>query len=299
MPSTQPASPQNRQWITAGSALQTPWLRYFRIALAVAATQLRIASRYPGALLIDISLPILITLAPVLLGNTLANMVGTQSFAANTGTSDYAAYMLIGSSVFFMVRSALLNMGMWIQREQRSGTLESLYLTPTSRFWLLSGVFLYSIGRSACVFCISFTLGCLIFAINPLQGNISLALAFLILGAVPIQGISLAYGALVLRFKEAEALIQIAQWIVGLLMGLYFPLAILPWPLQGLALIFPPTWVNNGVRAALLDVAWFTGAWYTDLAIVGLFGIVMPYLGYWLFRQIERALQRNEGIGMY
>ena len=259
---------------------------------------MKIASRYPGTLIIDITLPILMTLIPILWGNTLSSQEGAQPFVTNTGTPQYGLYMLIGSNVFFMVRSTLWNIGFWIQREQRSGTLETLYLAPISRFWLLSGIFLYTMTRSLLVFGISFGIGCLLFHINPLQGNLVLAISFLLIGIIPLQGISLAYGALVLRFKEAYALLQMAQWIMGLLMGLYFPLTMLPPLLYGVALIFPPTWVNNGVRAALLEVHWIFHDWYLDLLVLGCFSVITPYLGYRVFCYTEGWLRHREGVGL-
>lgn len=269
------------------------------IIRVVALARLLIARRYPGLLLLDIALPITITLIPIVLGRTLGGSQGQLSFAARAGTADYVAYMLIGSHVFFIVSSSLWNIGFWIQREQQSGTLEALYLTPGSRAAMLAGVSLYGALRSLVTLSISFTLGCLLFGVNPLRGNMPLALCFLLLGIIPIQGLSLVYGALVLRFHEAQTLIKLAQWIVALMMGLYFPVSVFPTPLRWLALLFPPTWINNGVRAALLGTGWFGVTWLVDLLVVALFGVVMPLLGYAIFRTVERRVQRREGIGTF
>jgi ABC-2 type transport system permease protein len=278
---------------------QPGWQRYLDVVLAVALARLKIFSRYPGQIAIDIIVPIVLTAIPILLGRSLVGAAATQAFAANTGTSNYVAYMLIGSTVFYIVSSALWNFGFWVRREQQTGTLEALYLTPVSRFWLLTGVALYGTLQNLCSFAASFTLGCLIFGVNPVQGDILLALAFLGLGIIPLYGVGLLYGALVLRFKEANALIQIAEWVVSLLMGIYFPVTIFPPLLRWLALAFPPTWVNNGVRAALLGIGWFFETWYADLAMLGVFAVVVPVLGYAIFQRIEQGLQRSEGVGTF
>ncbi len=278
---------------------QPGWQRSLDVVLAVALARLKIFSRYPGQIAIDIIVPIVLTAIPILLGRSLVGAAATQAFAANTGTSNYVAYMLIGSTVFYIVSSALWNFGFWVRREQQTGTLEALYLAPVSRFWLLTGVALYGTLQNLCSFAVSFTLGCLIFGVNPFQGDILLALAFLGLGIIPLYGVGLLYGALVLRFKEANALIQIAEWVVSLLMGIYFPVTIFPPLLRWLALAFPPTWVNNGVRAALLGIGWFFETWYADLAMLGVFAVVVPALGYAIFQRIEQGLQRGEGVGTF
>lgn len=275
------------------------WQRSFGLLAAVAMTQLRLASRYPGYLLIDILTPIVFAAIPILLGRSLSGPLDSQTFAANVGTPSYVAYMLIGSNMFVVVTSALWNVGFWVRREQQTGTLEAIYLAPASRFWVLAGVSCYGTVRSLVSLVLSFLIGCAIFQVNPLQGNIGLAFCFLLLGCVPIYGLSLLYGAVVLSVKEAGALIQLAQWVVSLLMGIYFPISVFPPLLRSIALTFPPTWMNNGVRAALLDLGWFFGSWYRDLGMLGLFAVLMPMLGYRLFSAAERRMQRREGMGLF
>ena len=275
------------------------WHNYLDVMLAVAMAQLKILSRYPGRIATDITFPIVFATTPILLGRSLTEVLGNQAFTTNTGTPNYVAYMLIGSNVFFIVISALWNIGLWMRQEQLTGTLEALYLTPVARFWLLAGVSMYGIVRNLLAFAISFVFGCLIFGANPLHGHILLAVGFLVLGIVPLYGISLMFGALVLRFKEADAMLRIAQWLVSLLMGVYFPVTVFPPFLRWVALAFPPTWMNNGVRAALLGVGWFFEAWYADLAVLGAFAVVVPVIGHAIFRRVEHSLQRHEGIGMF
>lgn len=275
------------------------WLQSIGIMLKVAETQLRLISRYPGSLAIDVIMPIVTTAIPILLGRSLTGSFDAQAFAANTGTTDYVPYMLIGSSMLTVVTTALWNVGFWVRREQQTGTLEAIYLAPASRFWVLAGVALYGMVRSLVSLMLSFILGCLIFGINPLQGHIGLAFSFLLLGLVPVYGLSLIYGAVVLRLKEAGALIQIAQWLTSLLMGIYFPITVFPPLLRWIALVFPPTWMNNGIRAALLGVGWFFDSWYADLGVLAVFAVIMPVLGYNLFAVVERKMQRNEGVGTF
>jgi ABC-type multidrug transport system permease subunit len=94
-------------------------------------------------------------------------------------------------------------------------------------------------------------------------------------------------------------LIQLAQWSVSFLMGVFFPIAVFPPLLRILALLFPPTWMNNGVRASLLGVGWFFQTWYRDLAVLVAFCVVAPLLGYWVFLQTERRIKANEGMGQF
>lgn len=279
-------------------ALTRPGSRW-DVVKQVALARLRMQSRYRGWFLLDIMIPTVIAAIPILLGQALAGPNAGQNFRANTGTDNYVAYLLIGSNIFMIVSGALWNFGFWLRREQQTGTLESIYLAPTSRWLILAGVALYGTLRNGINFGLAFTLGCLVFGVNPLQGDIVLALVFLFLGIIPLYGVSLLYGAIVLKFKEANAMIQLAQWLVSLLMGIFFPITIFPPLLRAVALLFPPTWMNNGVRAALLGVGWFFQTWYFDLAVLAAFCVVTPILGYRVFSETERRIKYNEGLGQF
>jgi ABC-2 type transport system permease protein len=198
-----------------------------------------------------------------------------------------------------IVSMFLWHIGMWIRRERMLGTLESIYLTSAHRFPVLLGTTLYGTIRTLLTFSISFTIGCLIFGINPFQGHILIALAFLGIGMIPLFGMSLIFGAVIFKVKEAGALMNLAQWGVSLLMGLFFPITVLPPFLQACAYAFPPTWMTNGVRASLLDVSYFLNDWYLDFAVVWLFILVFPMLGWYFFMMTDKGMRESEGVGQF
>jgi ABC-2 type transport system permease protein len=104
------------------------------VMLASFRMRLTTIARYPGQLVSDIFIPIAFAAMPILLGRSYGPSAAL-SFAANTGTSDYPAYMLIGSSVFTIVSFAFWHVAYWLRWEQEAGTLETLYLSPTHRIW--------------------------------------------------------------------------------------------------------------------------------------------------------------------
>jgi ABC-type multidrug transport system permease subunit len=89
------------------------------------------------------------------------------------------------------------------------------------------------------------------------------------------------------------------QWVVSLLMGTFFPVAVFPPLMRAVALAFPPTWMMNGVRAALLDVEYFFGRWYLDWAVLWAFLLIAPWLGAWVFASTERRLRADQGLGQF
>lgn len=271
------------------------------LSVILATTRMRLitVTRYPGMLLMDVVTPIIIAAMPILLGRATGGENAGEIFAANTGTSNYVAYMLLGSTVFTIVSFAFWHVAYWLRWEMETGTLESLYMTPTNRIWVAAGIALYSMIRSIVAGGVAYVAGSYIMGVNPFQGELLLASVFLLVGMIPLFGMTLLFGAVILKIKEANAIISLMQWVVSFLMGIYFPVTVLPPLVRFFALLFPPTWMTNGVRSAILGVGYFFGEWYLDLAVLGVFLMVAPLLGYFVFSKVETGVRRNEGVGQY
>ncbi len=267
--------------------------------LASTKTRLLIISRYKGSMVMDIVTPIVLAMVPILLGRSAAGDQAGQVFAANTGTDNFVAFMMIGASVFTIVNMAFWHIANWLRWEMQTGTIEAIYLTPTDRIWIAGGTALYSLMRSIVTAFIAYFIGSWLLGVNPLQGELLLALAFIFVGAIPLYGMMLIFGALILKIKEANAIINLSQWVLNLLMGVFYPIAVLPPLVRMISMLFPPTWMTNGVRASILGVGFFFGEWYLDMAVLWAFLIVSPLVGAWVFRKAEDSVRRNEGIGKF
>lgn len=283
------------------------WRTKLDIIWTVAVARFKTLARYRGWVFMDISIPIVFAAMPVLLGIAFAGSVSAagENFNTNlmnlTGASTqlFQIYMLIGANVFMIVSSSLWQVGFWIRRERFTGTLESIYLAPASRMLVLAGISLYANIRSILAFFVSFTIGCLIFGVWPFQGQFLIAILFLLAGIIPLWGVSFFFGSIVMKIREANALINIAQLGISFIMGVYFPIQIFPKAMEYLALCFPPTWMTNGVRSSILDLSYFMEHWYIDFAVLWLFALVFPLMGLWAFRKIEDGIRKNEGVGQF
>lgn len=270
----------------------------FSVLFASFRMRLTTITRYPGQLVMDIFIPIIFAYMPILLGRA-SGTNPEATFYANTGTSNYIAYMLIGSAVFTLVSFAFWHVAYWLRWEQEAGTLEALYLAPTHRIWVVAGTALYSCLRGLFSAMAAYLIGSLVLNVNPFQGEVFLALIFILAGLIPLYSLTLLYGAIILKVKEANSLVNLMQWGVSFFMGIFFPIAIFPPMLKAIALLFPPTWMTNGVRSALLGVGFFFQAWYYDLAVLLGFVFITPFLGYWVFNRTEISVRRNEGVGQF
>ena len=271
------------------------------LTLHVTKVRFRILSRYKGWFAFDFIMPIVMAALPILIGVSVAGgpTNAASAFKSHTGTSNYVIYLLIGSIVMMTVDTSMWLVGNWLRWERETGTIESIYLTPAKRMQILTGVSLYSGVRAIITFIGAYIAGALLFGINPFQGDMLLALGFLLAGLMPLWGIGFLYGALILKIREAGSLINILGWLMAFLMGAFYPITVFPATIQYLALSFPPTWLTNGIRASLLNLSYFLGAWYWDLSVLIAYSIIMPLLGAWVFAVVERRIKRNEGVGKF
>lgn len=265
--------------------------------------RIKTISRYKGMLFMDILMPILFAAMPILLGQALAGSISAASdnFEQNTGLigANYVAFIIIGANVFSTVTTSLWLFGFFIRREQTLGTLESLFMTPAHQITILAGLTLYVEVRSIITFTAGYFFGCLLFSINPLQGQAGLAFGILLIGLIPIYGLSFLLGALILKIKQANSLLNTFQWFLGIIMGVFFPITVLPVFFQIFAYIFPGFWLNYSIQAALMDLKWFFFNIYGHLAIIFAFALICPLIGYWIFAKAEARSKSGEGIGQF
>jgi len=286
--------------LSRGFGLGKPsWRADLGVVKAVLIARLKIISRYKGSLLMDTFMPVVFAAMPIILGVSVAGANAGGNFAERTGTSNYKMYMLVGSCTFMVVSVMLWLVGYWLRREQETGTLESVFLAPAGQIYVLSGVTLYALIRTIAAFGSALVIGSLLFQVNPLDGNLAAAMGFLAIGLIPLWGLSMLFGALILRIKEANSVIQLMTWVVSFLMGIFFPLAFFPPLLRGIALLFPPTVMNDAMRASLLNLETFFGSWYASLAVMLAFAFAIPLLGYEMFAHTGRRVRAREGVGQY
>lgn len=283
-----------------GFGLASPsWRANLDVVVTVLIVRLKVISRYKGSLVMEMFLPVVFAAMPILLGVAVGGANAGQYFQANTGTSNFKLYMLIGACTFSVVSIMLWLVGYWIRREQETGTLESIYLAPARQVYVLTGVTIYSLLRALLAFVVSLVIGSLVFGVNLLEGNVLGAIGILMLGMLPLWGLSMLFGAFIMRVKEANSVINVMTWVVSFLMGVFFPITMFPPLLRWAAAIFPPTVMNDAMRASMLNLSTFFGSWYISLAVMFAAALTVPLVGYGVFTFTGRSVRRKEGVGQY
>ena len=158
--------------------------------------------------------------------------------------------------------------------ERWEGTIEYTFMAPLSRAVHLvgMGVFgvLYGVVRTSLLFAVV----ALFFGLSFPQADFGAALLLLAVASVSFVGIGMVTAVLPLISPEKGAQLGfVAQGLLLVVSGVYYPVDVMPQWMQWLATISPATYALDGIRAAVLDGAGVSDVWH-DLWPLMLMGAV-------------------------
>ena len=119
------------------------------------------------------------------------------------------------------------------------------------------------------------------------------ALLVLIVASIPFIGIGMMTAVLPLISPEKGTQLGfIAQGLLLVVSGVYYPVSVLPEWMQWLSVISPATYALDGMRDAIIDGAGVTEMWPNIWPLI-IIGIVSVPLGLEVFRRGERYAKQH------
>lgn len=234
---------------------------------------------------------------------TLAGLMfsrgGLNSAGDNSQTSGIVVY---GFILFMFLSDTLWTIGYNVRREQKQGTLEQLYLSPASKFASLVSRVTVTLVWTGLLSITSAVLMSVMIGRLPFA-NLPLGAAILALSLGGTFGIGFAFAALTLRIKEAgQTLANLLQFAFMVVCAPFFPFFALPEWIRAVSRFIPLSYAVDAFRSTLMGFP----AGYPELAPLGmeiviivLFGLLMPPLGYWLYRREEDRARRTGSLSEY
>jgi ABC-2 type transport system permease protein len=280
--------------------IQSGFSSELRALIAIARKEWTIFRRYPSWVIAFVIWPVLFPMGYIFTAKALGGPSGADlaAFRALAGTDDYISFIVVGSILWMWLNMTLWDVGLQLRNEQMRGTLESNWLCPVWRGSILVGGTLSKLATSLFFLAVSAVEFRLIYGVRLAGGNPAL-LALVFLLVIPIiYGIGIAFASLVLRFKEANAMVFLVRGVFMIFCGITFPIDVLPGWMRGVAAWLPLTYAIRDIRAAALTNATFADL-LPDLQILFAFALAMPALGYALFRATERRSRRMGDLGQY
>lgn len=260
-----------------------------RAVSSVAGRQLRITRRYP------VSTVNLILLGPVfqlvlpalLLGMSFLVAGQAVGLASMTGTDDLAGWLFIGMAVGTLTVSLVWGAAFSLNAEREQGTLEHMWACPVPRETVVLGAMLGGLtlgGCAAAVLLVTSYLFSARYSVGMLVAPLILVL--LVLG---LAGYAYLAAGLILAVRQASDLLDGAGYVVMILSGAAFPVALLPLPLQAIGYALPTTWAIDLLRyyaVGSMPIAPVPLQWVLLTALSLLFLL----LGRGYYRRVERRL---------
>jgi ABC-2 type transport system permease protein len=235
---------------------------------------------------------------------TLAGLMFSPDGVNTTGdaSGQSAGVVAYGFVLFMFLSDTLWSIGYNVRREQKQGTLEQLYLSPASKFAsLLSRVTVTLLWTGALTVGAALLMSAMLGRL-PAE-NLPLGLLILVLALSGTFGTGFAFAALTLRVREAgQTLANLGQFAFMVLCAPFFPFSALPDWLLPVSRLIPLAYGVDAFRSALMgfpsgfpELAPFP----VELAVVAAFGVLMPALGFWLYRREENRARARGSISDY
>jgi len=204
-------------------------------------------------------------------------------------------YLLIGALLWGYLSLVFMEAAYAIAWERWEGTIEYTFMAPVRRVTHLMGICLFAIGYGLARTFIVLVVAIAIFDIDFTHANIGGALFVLAASIVPLIGLAILTSVLpLLSPQKGEQMSFTVQGFMLVVSGVYYPLSVLPAPLQVAGAISPLTYALAGMRRSLLEGAG-VGEQVPTAALLVAMGVVLVPAGIVVFGWAER---RAKSLGL-
>jgi ABC-type polysaccharide/polyol phosphate export permease len=228
----------------------------------------------------------------------LGHLIDNPAFEEQQGLEGgYFAYAVVGLALVRMVQASLSSFSRKLREEQTTGTFEVLMATPNRPAIIVLSSAAYDLLRATLSALVLLLAAVVIFGVNLDTSPDALAVtALALVGCIGLfASLGVCVAAFTVVFKRSTAFLALIVAFVSLLGGAYFPLSVLPEPLESIARALPFTWALDVLRDALL------GGDVDYLQLAGLFAataVVLPLmLG--LFAVALRRARQTGSMAQY
>ncbi len=226
----------------------------------------------------------------------LARIIESGALSAYGGR--YFPFAILGVAFAHFFDMSLNGLSRQIRQGQTLGTLEALLMTPTPAWVILVGLVAFQFLYSSLLALGYITAGVAIANLHISTTAIVGTLTFLVLTLFAFVGLGMIAAAFILVFKRGEPIAWVFQGLSYLLSGVYYPVSVLPEPMQQLSQLLPLTHSMEAIRRL-----WLGGAAASDVAkqamILILFGLVLIPIGLVSFNHAMKRAKEEGSLGQF
>lgn len=223
----------------------------------------------------------------------LASGLGT--LGAGGGSFDLRRtqlYLLIGSLLWGYLSLVFMEAAFAISWERWEGTIEYTFMAPIHRVTHLMGICLFAIGYGLARTLVVLGAAVAIFKLDFSRANLAGAVAVLAASTLPLIGLAIFTSVLpMLSPQKGEQMSIAVQGFLLLVSGVYYPLTVLPAPLQVAGYASPLTYALEGMRQSLLGGATVLEELPNVLVLLSMGAVMIP-AAVWVFGRAEKRAKR-------
>jgi ABC-2 type transport system permease protein len=228
--------------------------------------------------------------------NTLTVTFIADGVEAGGGHLDVArqtTIVLIGAVIWAYLGVIFETLTETVAWERWEGTIEYTFMAPLSRPVHLLGMGVFAVSYGVIRASLLFGAVAAMFSLSMPHAAFGTALVLLAIASISFIGIGMMTAVLPLISPEKGAQLGfVAQGIMLVVSGVYYPVSVLPTWMEWIAKISPATYALRGIRHAILD-GWGIGQVWGDIWPLVVIGIVSIPLGLAVFRLGERYAKRH------
>ena len=218
---------------------------------------------------------------------------GIEAGGGKIDVNEVTTILLVGAVVWAYLGIIFEILTETVAWERWEGTIEYTFMAPLSRPIHLFGMGLFAIVYGVIRAIMLFAVVALFFHLELANANFAAALIVLVVASISFIGIGMMTAVLPLISPEKGTQLGfVAQGILLVVSGVYYPVSVLPEWMQWLAKISPATYALDGIRDAIINGAGISAMW-PDIWPLILIGIVSVPLGLEVFRRGERYAKRH------
>jgi ABC-2 type transport system permease protein len=228
--------------------------------------------------------------------NTLTIVFIAKGVEATGGTINVervTTTLLIGAVVWAYLGIIFEFLTETVAWERWEGTIEYTFMAPLARSMHLAGMGIFAILYGLIRAILLFVVVAFFFDLSMPDANFLAALVVLTVASVSFIGIGTMTAVMPLISPEKGMQLGfIAQGMLLVVSGVYYPVGVLPEWMQWIAKISPATYALEGIRGAILDGEGLSTMW-DEIWPLLIIGVVSIPLGLWVFRRGEIYAKRH------
>jgi ABC-2 type transport system permease protein len=178
----------------------------------------------------------------------------TELSAQSQLSAGYFAFAIVGYALIDILRTGVTTFAAQLRQDQVTGTLEALLVTPAPQSLVVLGSASFEILKAIISSVVMIVLAVLFFGLDlSLDGPSAVALIVAVPASFALfTALGIVVAGLTVVVKQTVTLVQFLMTGLSVLAGVYFPISVLPQPLETIAKLLPFTWALDVFRAALL-----------------------------------------------